>query len=178
MHQHRWRGRRKRHLRLTQGVQLFCMDLLYDVENGIVTNGSGGVIEACINAVTLDVSPDWGQMPPRAHAGAMDETRTALAAKLAEIDEQMATMEMKPDDQGSISFGKRIGEGTSMAVDRLAQVAVHDKLQVTRTDVVRAIEKLDDGTYGSCDVCAKPIPEGRLEALPWAVLCVEDAARS
>ena len=86
-------------------------------------------------------------------------------------------MEKKPVDQGSISFGKRIGEGTSMAVDRLAQVAVHDKLQVTRADVVRAMEKLDDGTYGRCDVCGKPIPEGRLEALPWAVLCLEDAAK-
>ena len=95
----------------------------------------------------------------------------------AEIDEQMATMEKKPVDQGSISFGKRIGEGTSMAVDRLAQVAVHDKLQVTRADVVRAMEKLDDGTYGRCDVCGEPIPEGRLEALPWAVLCVDDAAK-
>jgi DnaK suppressor protein len=107
----------------------------------------------------------------------MDSPRPALDAKLAEIDEQMATMEKKPVDQGSISFGKRIGEGTSMAVDRLAQVAVHDKLQVTRADVVRAGEKLEDGTYGLCDVCGKPIPAGRLEALPWAVLCVEDAAR-
>ena len=107
----------------------------------------------------------------------MDSPRPALDAKLAEIDEQMATMEKKPVDQGSISFGKRIGEGTSMAVDRLAQVAVHDKLQVTRADVVRAMEKLDDGTYGLCDVCGKPIPAGRIEALPWAVLCVEDAAR-
>ena len=107
----------------------------------------------------------------------MDSPRPALDAKLAEIDEQMATMEKKPVDQGSISFGKRIGEGTSMAVDRLAQVAVHDKLQVTRADVVRAAEKLEDGTYGLCDVCGKPIPAGRLEALPWAVLCVEDAAR-
>jgi DnaK suppressor protein len=107
----------------------------------------------------------------------MDSPRPALDAKLAEIDEQMATMEKKPVDQGSISFGKRIGEGTSMAVDRLAQVAVHDKLQVTRADVVRAGEKLEDGTYGLCDVCGKPIPPGRLEALPWAVLCVEDAAR-
>ena len=107
----------------------------------------------------------------------MDSPRPALDAKLAEIDEQMATMEKKPVDQGSISFGKRIGEGTSMAVDRLAQVAVHDKLQVTRADVVRAMEKLEDGTYGRCDVCGKPIPAGRLEALPWAVLCVEDAAK-
>ena len=111
------------------------------------------------------------------HAGEMDSPRPALDAKLAEIDEQMATMEKKPVDQGSISFGKRIGEGTSMAVDRLAQVAVHDKLQVTRADVVRAMEKLDDGTYGRCDVCGEPIPEGRLEALPWAVLCVEDAGK-
>ena len=106
----------------------------------------------------------------------MTDPRVALDDKLAEIDDQMTTMEKKPDDQGSISFGKRIGEGTSMAVDRLAQVAVHDKLQVIRGDVVRAFEKLDEGSYGTCDVCGKPIPEGRLEALPWAVLCVEDAA--
>ena len=107
----------------------------------------------------------------------MDEPRDTLTAKLAEIDEQMATMERKPVDQGAISFGKRIGEGTSMAVDRLAQVAVHDQLQVTRGDVVRALEKLDEGTYGSCDTCGRPIPQGRLEALPWAVLCVEDAVK-
>ncbi|HYN65243.1 MAG TPA: TraR/DksA C4-type zinc finger protein [Ornithinibacter sp.] len=107
----------------------------------------------------------------------MDETRATLTAKLAEIGEQMATMEMKPVDQGSISFGKRIGEGTSMAVDRLTQVAVHDQLQVTRGEVARALEKLDAGTYGNCDVCGKPIAPGRLEALPWAVCCVEDAGK-
>ena len=107
----------------------------------------------------------------------MDDPRATLTEKLAEIDEQMATMEQKPVDQGSISFGKRIGEGTSMAVDRLAQVAVHDRLQVTRADVVRALEKLDDDSYGVCDRCGRPIGEGRLEALPWAVLCVEDAAK-
>ncbi len=106
----------------------------------------------------------------------MDDARTALNEKLAEIDDQMTTMERKPADQGSISFGKRIGEGTSMAVDRLTQVAVHDKLQVIRGDVVRAFAKLDEGTYGTCDACGKPIPEARLEALPWTVFCVEDAA--
>ena len=109
----------------------------------------------------------------------MDDVRATLTAKLEALDEEMATLEKKPTEQGgSISFGKRIGEGTSMAVDRLAQVAVHDQYQVTRADVVRALEKLDEDTYGSCDVCGQPIAEGRLEALPWAVLCVEDAARS
>jgi hypothetical protein len=35
------------------GLYLFGMDFLYDVENGIYATGAGGVIEACINAVTL-----------------------------------------------------------------------------------------------------------------------------
>jgi DnaK suppressor protein len=107
----------------------------------------------------------------------MDDTAELLRAKKAEIDDQMVRLEARPDDQGSISFGKRVGEGTSMAVDRLSQVAVHDKLQVTRADVERALAKLEDGTYGSCDVCGEPIGPGRLEALPWAVLCVRDAGR-
>ena len=106
-----------------------------------------------------------------------DEVRTTLTAKLAEIDAEMAEMEKPPTDQGAISFGKRIGEGTTAAIDRMAQVAVHDRLQVPRADVVRALEKLDEDSYGTCDACGKPIAQGRLDALPWAVLCVEDAGK-
>ncbi|MEP6815856.1 MAG: TraR/DksA family transcriptional regulator [Marmoricola sp.] len=107
----------------------------------------------------------------------MDDLRATLTTKLAEIDEQLTAMSSPPTEQSAISFGKRIGDGTQMAVDRLAQVAVHHKLQVTRADVARALEKLHEGTYGVCDVCGRPIGEGRLEAHPWAVLCVDDAAR-
>ena len=113
----------------------------------------------------------------RAHPEGMEDPRTLLTAKLAEIDAQMTTMAAPPAEQSSISFGKRVGDGTQMAVDRLAQVGVHEKLRITRTDVLRALAKLDDGTYGVCDACGKPIPAGRLEVHPWAVLCVEDAGR-
>ncbi len=105
-----------------------------------------------------------------------DDVRDFLTTKLAEIDEQLGSMSAPPTDTANIPFGKRVGDGTQMAVDRLSQVAVHDKMQVTRADVVRALAKLDDGTYGVCDVCGEPIPAGRLEALPWAVLCVRHAA--
>jgi DnaK suppressor protein len=63
-----------------------------------------------------------------------------------------------------------------MAVERLSQVAVHEQMQETLADVVRAEEKLAEGSYGVCDFCGKPIPAARLEALPWATLCVTDAA--
>ncbi len=107
----------------------------------------------------------------------MESVRATLTAKKAELLDQMAGLETLPGDRGEISFGKRVGEGTSMAVDRLSQVAVHDKLQITLADVERALAKDAEGSYGTCDECGKPIGDGRLEALPWAVLCVEDAAR-
>jgi DnaK suppressor protein len=107
----------------------------------------------------------------------MDDLRTTLTAKLAEIDAQLSAMSAPPTEQSNISFGKRIGDGTQMAVDRLSDVAVHDKLQLIRADVARALEKLDEGSYGTCDACGHPIAAGRLEVHPWAVLCVQDAGR-
>ncbi|MEP9363873.1 TraR/DksA C4-type zinc finger protein [Nocardioides sp. CN2-186] len=107
----------------------------------------------------------------------MDSTRTTLLEKKTELEDQMAVLEAPPGERGEISFGKRVGEGTSIAVDRLSQVAVHDKLQITMADVERALVKVDEGTYGVCDVCEQPIGDARLEALPWATLCVEDAGK-
>ena len=107
----------------------------------------------------------------------MDAVRETLLAKRAELRGEMTQIEAPPGERGEISFGKRVGEGTAMAVDRLSQVAVHDKLQMMMADVDRALAKLDEGGYGTCDVCGGPIGEGRLEALPWATRCVQDAGR-
>ena len=107
----------------------------------------------------------------------MDSVRTTLLARRSELAGELAHLEEPPGERGEISFGKRVGEGTAMAVDRLSAVAVHDKLRTVMADVDRALAKLDEGSYGACDVCGGPIGEGRLEALPWATLCVEDAAR-
>ncbi len=40
--------------------------------------------------------------------------------------------------------------------------------------VEEALKRLDNGSYGRCLICGKPIPEKRLEAIPWTLLCVED----
>lgn len=103
----------------------------------------------------------------------MDEiTAATLAAKRQALEAQLAEITAAPADLGSISFGKRVGEGTSLAVERLSQIAAHDRLQATLADVIRAQEKLADGTYGSCDECGADIGEGRLEAMPWATTCM------
>jgi DnaK suppressor protein len=40
--------------------------------------------------------------------------------------------------------------------------------QALLTEVLRALKRIDDGVYGLCVVCGNPIPERRLEAIPWA----------
>ena len=102
----------------------------------------------------------------------LDAVRRLLLDKQRDIAERAAGLTAAPDATGNISFGKRVGDGTSLAVERLTQVAAHEQLLVQSEDVARALEKLDEGTYGVCDVCGAEIPEGRLEIHPWAVRCV------
>jgi DnaK suppressor protein len=99
--------------------------------------------------------------------------RAELEAKRADLVEQMAVLTRPQQDQGSISFGKRVGDGTAMAVDRLSAVTAHDTLGVLLRDVCRALAKLDEDTYGTCDTCGEQIPQGRLEARPWATRCLQ-----
>ena len=101
-----------------------------------------------------------------------------LSDRLASLDGELADLTAVPrDPMSAVSFGKRVGDGTTEAVDRLTKVGTAEQLSAMRTDVVRALEKLDEGTYGLCDRCGARIPEERLEARPWSVLCVRCASR-
>jgi RNA polymerase-binding transcription factor DksA len=105
----------------------------------------------------------------------MDQgTGATLSAREAELVAELADLTTLPTEIGSISFGKRVGEGTSMAVDRLAAVSTQEALLAMLDEVRRARQRLAEGTYGICEVCGDPIPEGRLEARPWATRCVTD----
>ena len=94
-----------------------------------------------------------------------------------ELRDELDTLTAAPrDPMGAVSFGKRVGEGTSQAVERIAQVDAAKRLDAKLRDVQRALEKLDEGTYGVCDVCGSSIAAERLEAIPWAVRCIDHAA--
>lgn len=109
----------------------------------------------------------------------MDEPtiRRALQVERDELRSQLDEMKAAPrDPMASVSFGKRVGEGTSQAVERIAQVSAAKSLDAKLHDVERALSKLNDGSYGTCDECGEPIGDERLEAIPWAILCILDAA--
>ncbi len=105
----------------------------------------------------------------------MTDLLTELRAKRAEVTAELDQLTTPPPDTGGISFGKRIGDGTSIAVERITQVAAHDGLQVILAEIVRAEAKVLDGTYGVCDTCGTPIAPARLEARFWSTHCVSCA---
>lgn len=96
-----------------------------------------------------------------------------LAEREHQLKTELAELTKPTGELGSISFGKRVGEGTSLAVDRLTAVSAQEQLLTMLEDVRRARRHVADGSYGLCEVCGKAIPEERLEVRPWAVRCVQ-----
>lgn len=60
--------------------------------------------------------------------------------------------------------------------DRERDLSILENIEAELADVEHAIRRLDEGTYGACEACGRPIDADRLEAMPAARFCVEDQA--
>lgn len=103
------------------------------------------------------------------------ESRLADARRDLDAHISRIEAEARANGSASISFGKRIGDGTSVAVERLNEIAILERLTKQRRMIIRAQAKLADGTYGACDGCGSAIDDARLDALVWAIHCLECA---
>jgi DnaK suppressor protein len=111
----------------------------------------------------------------RRYTSAVGEIEHELRERLAEVQARLAKLSERPERGANLAFGKRIGDGTIEAVSRLTDVGVGGNLEVTEERLLRALAKIEDGTYGLCDVCEQPINPKRLEALPESTLCIDHA---
>jgi len=71
-------------------------------------------------------------------------------------------------DPGDVQFDEESGEGDTIAVERGRDLALAAKAMEMIEEIDHALTKFDLGTYGICEVSGEPIPEERLEAIPWA----------
>jgi DnaK suppressor protein len=102
-----------------------------------------------------------------------DELIASLRAHKAELAGEVAELAEPIRAPGvQIPFGKRAGDHTSDAVMQMQRSISASQLHHMSLEIDRALAKLADGSYGICDVCGGKIAEERLEALPWATLCV------
>lgn len=96
-------------------------------------------------------------------------TYTQQAEELKAEADQLAA-EMEP---GDTQFDDESGEGGTQQLDRERDLALSAQAQAAVEEIDRALAKIDEGTYGRCERCGKAIPKPRLEAIPWAALCVQ-----
>ena len=107
-----------------------------------------------------------------------DAIRAVLEERRHAIGEEVrALSEHDPGESANLQFGKRIGDGTAYAIDRMTGAYQARTLYQTVTQIEAALERLGEGTYGTCQGCGDPIPSERLAAVPWTAFCVGCASR-
>jgi DnaK suppressor protein len=117
------------------------------------------------------IAPENGKHQDRNydHFGkALREQRQQLASRIR-IRLGDVISERMPDDEGAVAIESYSKDLTAAQLERERQ---------TLRQIDAALARLEAGNYGVCGVCSTSIPKARLEALPWAHLCVHCAERS
>jgi RNA polymerase-binding transcription factor DksA len=99
--------------------------------------------------------------------------RTVLEAERRELLSQLTGDGALAGDHYDANFA----DSSQVTAERGEAEALATQLRETLVDVELAIQKLDDGSYGTCEVCGKPIGEPRLEAMPAARRCIACASK-
>ena len=84
------------------------------------------------------------------------------------------------DELGEISGGgvdNHMADTATATFDRELEDGLEEGAQQTIVDVKAALARIEDGSFGTCEVCGKPIGAARLAAIPWARLCIDDQRR-
>jgi len=77
---------------------------------------------------------------------------------------------------GQMTYGSQAA-AASQVFEQQRDLALRDKNAGQLEAVEAALARLDDGTYGACIDCGRPVAPGRLEAIPWAARCIECQGR-
>jgi RNA polymerase-binding protein DksA len=101
------------------------------------------------------------------------ETYVRQARDLAAEAEALAS-EREP---GDTQFDEESGEGDTLNVERERDLALSASATQAVEEIDRALRRMDTGHYGICERCGKKIAVARLEALPFAALCIECKSR-
>src|SRR5947209_19269123 len=91
----------------------------------------------------------------------LEAIRRELDERRDRAHQRLAALAKRPERGSAVGFGKRIGDGTSEAVSRLTDIGVGSSLERGLHRTERALAKLEEGTYGVCDVCGSPTAPGR-----------------
>ena len=116
-------------------------------------------------------------MDDDAARGRLDEERSRLRSIRDGFVADGLTSESEDESLGELSsVDQHQADVGTETFNRERDLSILERVQAELADVEHALQRLDDGTYGTCEACGKPIDDNRLEALPAARFCLEDQA--
>ena len=71
------------------------------------------------------------------------------------------------------TFDNHMGDAATITFDREMDYSLEENTEGVVAAIDAALERIDDGSFGNCVRCGKPIAEERLEAMPYATKCIE-----
>jgi RNA polymerase-binding protein DksA len=109
-----------------------------------------------------------------------DRFRTALLDERSRIESAIEYLHRETpgslEDETEEVIGSadnHLGDAASATLDREIDYSLEEHSEQVLTQIDAALARIEDGTYGTCTNCGKQIPEERLEARPWASLCID-----
>lgn len=110
----------------------------------------------------------------------IDHFRDMLYQERERLEDEMEQVRSNPNDienaipeDGEGGSDEDTADMASALMDKEMNLSVEDEIDDMLAQVDHALTKIDEGTYGICDISGNPIPRSRLEAIPWASLTVE-----
>jgi DnaK suppressor protein len=111
----------------------------------------------------------------------LEDLRERLVTERSELEEQLTTIEeqsfatSQSDISGEVSFDEENADAGTFTFERERDLSIENNVRDLLAKIDRALTKMDEGTYGTCSRCGKPIEKARLKALPYVDLCLKDA---
>ncbi len=122
---------------------------------------------ACVQMEGVDMLDDAKRV-------ALHERLLEEATRLGEIIERIDRLERESlsEASGENVYRDHMADQGSATFERELDMTLEENERVELEEVRAALERMDAGTYGVCARCGTEIPEGRLEAVPTASLCM------
>ena len=106
--------------------------------------------------------------------GRLEEEQLELRDQLATIEEE-AFAATQSELAGDVGLDDESADAGTATFEREKDLSIENNVRDLLAKIDRALRRIDDGSYGTCDRCGKPIEKARIKALPYVDLCIKDA---
>ena len=103
------------------------------------------------------------------------DPRVLLEQERRELSERLSELGFGGDE--GLTYDSNFADSSQVTAERGEAEALAGSLRESLGDVEAALAKLDNGTYGVCEGCGRPIAPARLEAKPAARRCIDCASK-